>query len=154
VFEAKSHLITVRASDSARDTIFSGDNVWAYVWASDGRIYGWTGSVAHRRRIAVDPPPRWRAEHPEPREAHPVIVKLFHPFGFMPGANASEWSLPVDAAHVYLGNALPGDSLYLVTGEVAGQRRRASSFIDLHGRFVRETGDSLAIWTSVSSDGH
>ena len=139
-------LITIRVSDSARDTVYTGGSpLWPYLWASDGRIYGWSG---HRPsgRVVVDPPARWRAEHPEPREAHATILTVIPgPFGFMPGANPSEWSLPYD--RIMVADPFPGDSLFLVWGN------GKSSVADVHGREIRQLSHSTALWTSVSSDG-
>jgi hypothetical protein len=148
-------LVTLRVSDSARDTVYTGQELWPYVWASDGRIYGWTRSRSPRTRVAIDPPQRWHREHPEPRKPHAMLL-IPDPFGFMPGPSPSEWSLGVPAmgheGSMLLRNPFPGDSLYLVTILTNSARGRAS-VIDTRGRVVREIGDSLAEWTSVSADG-
>jgi hypothetical protein len=148
-------LVAVRLSDSAKDTIYTGAELWPYVWASDGKIYGWTRARGHGMRVAVEPPAEWKREHPESRRVHAVLFGVPDPFGFVPGANPSEWSLPFSSmgheGSIFLRNAYPGDSLYLAT--IIGRSWPRSAVIDLHGRVVREVGDSLAEWTSVSSDG-
>ena len=146
VIQVGPRLITIRTSDSTRDTVYAGETLWPYLWASDGRIYGW--SRPHDSgRVVVDPPARWRAEHPEKRVAHAtIVITIPGPFGFMPGANPSEWSLPFDRTLV--AEPFPGDSLYLVRSAETG-----SSLVDVHGKVIRTLSDSLALWTSVSSDG-
>ena len=147
---ATSRLIAVQVADAWADTIYTGEDLWPYVWASDGRIYGWLRTRSHPR-VSIGPPRRWLEEHKsEKRVPHAILLPMG--IGFMPGAAPSDWILPIydpRTASVLLRNTFPGDSLYLamVTG-------KGASVIDTRGNLVRTIPmDSVSDWWSVSADG-
>jgi hypothetical protein len=172
--KTESHcLIAVRLSDASRDT-FPFPLAWPYLWASDGRIYGWTGGpqVAieqphdHwlKHRVVAGPPKLWSSDHPGP---NPGKAVLFSSFGFLPGPKPTEWDLAINrdpaVKYVILESAFPGDSLFLaiVGGSTAASSRNC--VMDLRGNVIREIKDpneadvggcmERADWNSVSADG-
>jgi len=170
----ESHcLIAVRLSDASQET-FPLPLALPYWWASDGRIYAWTGGpqVAieqpsdHwlKHRVVAGPPKLWSSDHPGP---HPAKAVLFSSFGFLPGPEPREWGLAINrdpaVKYVILESAFPGDSLFLaiIGGSSAASSRNC--VLDLRGNVIREIKDpnetqvegciERADWNSVSADG-
>ena len=151
-------IVAVPAAGGNQDTLYNGQTVWPFLWASDGYIYCWqSGPDGSQIRQRLSPPARWQSRYFQPFEASPALVLnsrsgplSYRRFDCSP--QPTETNLPALDSLAACGNLLlrehfPTNRQWLMTGP-GGE----TLIVDEDGRVVRSFPRGIT-WSSVSADG-
>lgn len=118
--------------DEGRAVPVATRDVWPFLWASDGYIYGWEGTTIER----FPPPNPWRARNPVTAQR---ITRVVYTLGqgtvfFTPGNPPTAVRVPTSIGHVFEGDPFPGGGLFIIRRYAYGPGTPAyGAVVDVRG---------------------